>query len=426
MMVGMTPADRLSDDLNLIVETHRLSVRERHTLARIVTGAVPGNRDRPLFLLALRICASDQDDLLSLILPGSQSLRRTDTALLDFLLTVALDTTTEVEAFVVAFQAARQAPDHIKALTSMLSTALHSYRSRALPEGRHHNVFTAVRRYLTHSRPEDPSPRDGDAPRFWEAEGRRDLLTRYVTALQALEDYSEAERLAETWRSPESFEVVAQLVSEVESCDNQVSDFLERLMAGIDTLANAPIKLLLAQERERLAKLAEHADLIMRWPGDVQAALTMGPVQAAISQAIRASKPTVDFEVFMAQRPSWQAVIAQIEELAGSLNACLHLLYKSQQHPLETASIRSSPISVDQKKIIAMERRQGFTELSIEARAEALSALIEPILLLSSMLERYRRAWRRLGPDRCASLEQSHLVLFGRKFAALYRSPEGS
>lgn len=76
-------------DLDLVAGSHSLSASERTELLRIITGTIPGNRDPPLFLLALHLFASGTDDLLSLILPGAKSLRHVDAALLDFLLTTA-------------------------------------------------------------------------------------------------------------------------------------------------------------------------------------------------------------------------------------------------------------------------------------------------------------------------------------------------
>ena len=49
---GITPRERCIADLHAIIAIHRISANEQMVLARIITGAIPGNRDRPLFLLA--------------------------------------------------------------------------------------------------------------------------------------------------------------------------------------------------------------------------------------------------------------------------------------------------------------------------------------------------------------------------------------
>lgn len=419
----MESNERFTTDLDVIADAHRLSAGERTELVRVIAGAIPGNRDRTLFLLARRMSATGSGDMLSLILPETVGLRRFDRALLDFLVTAALETAEGFEGLVAAFQATRSAPDPARAFVPALGVVLHAYRSRVFPESRYHNVFTAVRRFLAECRAEDPWPRDGDAPRFWEAEGRRDLLTRYVTALRALADYAEAARLAETWRDPVSLDDPDAFAEPSSTFETEAEDhtaYSQQLADNLKILGSAPLKLMLAHERETLAALVDHADLVLRWPGDVQAALTMGPVQNAITQVLRRRQVVEDISSLMDRGPSCPEVIAQLEALAESLTACLHLIHRSRPPPPETPSGRSSPSSVYGKRIAAMERRKGFDDLTAAIRAEVLTELIEPVLLLKAMVERYHRAWMSLGPDRCAALERTHRTLFSRKFAVLY------
>lgn len=412
--------------IDCIADTHRLSAHERQTLARIVTGAIPGNRDRPLFLLAIKLFSNGDADLLSMIMPAANGLRRIDTALLDFLLTVALDSAEAVSKLFAAFDAARCTADPARALTPSLAAVLHAYRLRVLPETRYHNVFTAVRRFLAGSRPEDPRPRDGDAPRFWVAEGRRDFLTRYVTALQALADFAEAALLADSWRYPVSLDDPDPLKVSSAHDDSLVAEGLcdeSDLRGSLEALVDAPIKLLLAHEREALGTLICHAALVLRWPGDVQAALTFGPVQATITQALRRNGSPVDLGLLIDKGPSRQDVLDRIAELDASLSACLHLIHQSITPASEIGSARSSLTAVDTRRIAAMKRRQDFTDHSIADRNAVLTELIEPVLLFNRLLQRYKRALDRLGPERGATLEQAHREMFLRKFSMLY--PEG-
>lgn len=420
---GVAAHDQVRVDLEVIAQSHNLSARERTELSRIISGAIPGNRDRPLFMLALKLFASGNADLLSMIMPRASGLRRIDAALLDFLITVALDSAEEVSDLIAAFDSARRTSDPARVFTSMLAAVLHAYRVRALPEARHHNVFAAVRRYLEATRPEDPWPRDGDAPRFWVAEGRRDFLTRYVTALHALADYAEAARLALNWREPLAIDAAEAVVASRSGDDAMnAEDSLGRegLATSLALLAEAPIKVLLAHERETLAELGEHAALVLRWPGDVQAALTLGPVQAAIAQALRRTGAPVDLAAMIEKGPSRQDLLDRIKELDASLSACLHLIHQSIAPADETGSVRSSLPTVDTRRITALKRRQGYSDRSVENRNAILTELIEPVLLMARMLERYRRAWDRFDPEGGAALEHAHRKVFRDKFGMMY------
>jgi hypothetical protein len=419
----MQYGERFSADLDLISEAHSLSARQRFNLARIVSGAAQGNRDRGLFLLARNLVAAGSQDLLKLLLPGAAGLRREETALLDFLVTMALDSVEGVETLIASFQAALAAPDPARAFVPALIRVFHAYRSRVLPESRHHNVFTAIRRYFSVCRPEDPTPRNGDAPGFWEAEGRRDFLARYVTALRALADYAEAIRLAETWSDPVALDhpsAEALPAPDPESEASADTDYREQLADGLEILRKGRIKLLLSHELETLAGFAEYADLVQRWPNDVLAALIMGPVQNAITQALRQRSGGADFVQLTFDAPTSQQILNQLASLAGALSACLQVIHRSSRQSSQTASARSSLTLVEQRRIAAMERRQGFIDVPAETRAEVLTDLIEPVLVLKAVLERYQRAFIKLGPERCIELELEYKAVFGRKFESLY------
>jgi len=77
---------QLYADAALIGDTHCLSQAERMQLTRVIAGAIPVNRDRPVFLLAMSICAAETDDIFDLIVPGQTVLARLDAALLDFII----------------------------------------------------------------------------------------------------------------------------------------------------------------------------------------------------------------------------------------------------------------------------------------------------------------------------------------------------
>ena len=419
----MLTVECVRSDLDLIVETHRLSVRERIELARIITGAIPGNRDRPVFLLALRLFASGNTDLLAMIMPSAPGLRRIDVALIDFLITVALESACAVGDLIAAFDAARGTSDPARTFTPTLAKILHAYRVRVLPEARYHNVFSAVLRYLTWVRPEDPWPQDGDAPRFWVAEARRDFLTRYVTALHAMADYATAAQLAESWREPQTLdtaEAIAMVQSDQDMGTDEDSLGPEELTTSLAMLAKAPIKVFLAHEREAMAELGGYAGLVRRWPGDVQAALTLGPVQAEITQALRRSGEAVNLAELIEKGPSRQDVLDRMDDLDLSLSACLHLIHQTTAPTDKTVSVRSSPLGVDPRRIAMITRRKGYADQSTEGRKAILTELIEPVLLMGQLLERYRRAWCVLGPEKGVVLERAHREMFRLKFSLMY------
>jgi hypothetical protein len=128
----------------------------------------------------------------------------------------------------------------------------------------------------------------------------------------------------------------------------------------------------------------------------------------------------VDLEDYIEKGPSWQDLLDRIDELDASLSACLHLIHQSMAPIDETGSARSIPMYVDTGRIAAMKRRQGFRCHPVERRNEILTELIEPVLLMARLLERYKRAWDRLGPERGVKLEHVHRELFSRKFSLLY------
>lgn len=415
----------MAEDLIIrtIAEVHRLTAAEAHWLRRVAFGALTGNRDRPVFLLAASVIRSDAEDLLALVLPGNGALNRRQVALLDFLLSAALEDDAHMARFVGALTTARMAPDPVKALTSDLVAVMHAWRRRALPWARHHNVFMAVRRFLARHRPSDPLPRHGDGPRFWEAEATRDVLTRYSTALRALADYAQAAQIAETWGDAGSLDEEAGIV--VLADDAGLAgwdDPLEasKLESALSTVGSAPVKLLLAHERESLEVLTALADIVRVWPDDVLAALSLGQVQNAVTQAIRRGETVPSSAPFIAAAKTFDALRSDHAGLQDTVMAALHLIGQSRAPICETGSGRSTPSPTHRKRIMAMERRQGYSGLTPSERTEALGEMIEPMLALKALMEAYLKAWEKLGALRGAQLHEEHRVVFRRKLDALY------
>jgi len=344
--------------IEAVAEAHHLTIAETYWLRRVVTGAVTGNRDRPLFLLAASVLGSGEEDLLALVLPRNGVLSRDRTALLDVLLTAALEDEAQTRRLIGALAVARRATDPVRALTADFSAVLNFYRSHALPGARHHNAFTAVRRFLLRHSPQDPMPHDGDGLRFWEAEATRDLLTRYSTALRALSDYAEAARLAETWRDVQSIDdqtVVAVSSDEagMEGWDDPLA--VPKLEDALSDIGKAPVKLLLTHERESLDALAGVADIVRVWPCDVLAALSLGPVQNAVIQALRLGGTVQSSKGFFAMARAFNDIQDRHSGLGESLMAALHLIRNTCSQASETGSTQSNTSLTLRMRIVAME-----------------------------------------------------------------------
>lgn len=417
------PAERVAGDVAAVADAHGLSAAERGRLLRVVTGAVPGNRDRPIFLLAGRVRAAGAADLFDLILPGQKVLGRLEAAMLDFLLTAAVADVSDFEGLLASVAAAPQQDDPVRALASALSRVLHGYRMRMLPEARHHNLFTAIRRFYATHRPEDPEPHDGDALDLWEAEGTRAFLTRYVTALTGLADYTFALRLAASWRTavsldaPDAGVLPADAGTEMDAEDPLAPEVLTDSLAA---LAGGPVKLLLARELDEIAALAALAGAVQRWPLATLAALGFGPVQNALTEAMRRAPGAPDIGAQLARAEGYADLRDRHGQLADKLLDALHLAHLCALPEGERASARSSLPVERRRRIDAVQRRASFAQMDERARADALMALVPPLTALKGLVEAARVPWATLSIDSLATAQGRHRARFHAKFDALY------
>ena len=410
-------------EVAFVAEAHGLSSAQQERLRRIAVGAVPGNRDRPFFMLARDVLQAGHDDLLEMMLPQSSHLSQAQAALLDFLFSAALEDQGLTACLIGALPKALNNENPIRFLTREFVSVVQDWRRRRLPLTQHQNVFTAVRRFLRQCRPDDPFPRDGDALNFWRVEGTRNLMTRYTTAFRALADYAEAAWLLKTWdeirpADEEAFERLA-----AQSTDAGVEeDLMEpgRLGAVLQVLEKQPIKVLLSHELDSFARLATYGDVVRRFPGDTFAALNLGPVQSNVIQALRRGGEVGSSDEFVVMAKSFDEMWRDHAELDEALVAALHMVARKIGFSSKMQLNRSSRSISIEKRIAVLERRQSIATLSVEERPDDLRALMEPLVTLKALMERYLGAWETLGASRGAELERGQRVLFQEKLNALY------
>lgn len=418
----------LCADVGLIGDSHCLSQSERMQLVRIITGAIPGNRDRPLFLLAMKLCQADTRDIFDLILPGQTTLVRLDAALLDFIFTVATVDAVAFNTLLKELDASRQTEKSISAAASALSCVLHGYRARVLPETRYHNVFTAIRRFFAHYRPQDTTPRDGDALMFWEAEGTCSFLTRFVSALNALSDFADAIRLAESWQfgvaldDRDALALPDDAGKEHEANDPLAPDLLE---ASITALAETPLKILMVNEIDTLRVLISISSAARRWPTDTRAAIGFGPIQSMITEGRRRDPNAPDIAAYLSRAESYTDMPIRYTLLNEKMLDSLHLAHLYSLPDSETGSARSSMKAERKKRIAAIERRKSFSEMKVAARRATLAQLVEPLMTLRALLEMVCVSWSKLSTVHLEELQREHEARFHAKFDLLYGPQKG-
>lgn len=415
-------------DVALISDTHRLSQAERLQLTRVITGAIPGNRDRPLFLLAVKLCQADTHDIFDFIMPEQTVLARLDAALLDFIFTIAAIDAVAFNRLIVELDTSQQSPNTARAVSAALSRVLHGYRARVLPDARHHNVFTAIRRFYAHHRPQDPTPRDGDALLFWEAEGKCSFLTRFVTALNGISDFADAIRLAESWQFSVALDdrdaqaLPDDAGKELAEIDSLAPDQLE---ASIDALAETPLKLLMVNELETLRALASISGTARRWPCDTMAAIGFGPIQSMITEAMRRDPKALEVSAYLGRAESYTDMPIHYALLSEKLLDALHVAYLYGLPDNETGSARSSMNPERKKRISAIERRKSFFEMDAAARRATLALLVEPLVTLRALLEMVCVSWGKLSKVHLEELQKEHEARFHAKFNLLYGPQQG-
>ena len=391
----------VANDIAATAEAHALSAAQTTLLARIIAGAVRGNRDRPLFLLARAICAlsetGDQPAPFALIIEGAAGALpgRLDRALLDFLLSME-DHAAFAEIDAALGRARRARAEGAPELARCLSRCLYRYRRAHLPSPRHQGAFMAIRRHLQASRPEDPTPRDGDALDFWQAHASRRDWTLYRTAYEALAQFDEARALAASWRAPLSLDTqVKAAPCAAEAPDASDAD-TPPLDAAIEALAEAPLKLFLARELDALRALAANPPHAARWPFSTLALWSLAPCQGAAVQHLRTGGGTPPPETLACSAAQGYDALREArarlrEQTRDWLR--LWLARASERTGIDLPPALSTSSEEAEKRMRKMLRRKSLAGADPAALTDCLARLHEPLLDVQGALDRVLSAW---------------------------------
>ncbi len=286
-------SELVSNDLELVIEAARLSSAERRKLVAIVSGAVPGNRDRPLFLLARAIEQLLDEDriprrpgvLFNLLAsnPGKGLASRLDLALLNFL--ASMDDYRYFEAIASAMDrlaASSLGLEAIKGCTSNLASCLHKYRAQHLSTQRHRQKFADIAQFLA-SRPSE-EPEDADALEFWRREATSTRWTLFETVLQALVSYSLASEVIRATKGSFSLDAEGPFDGVSGSADFALGSLVEMLNIAIDAMDQPHLKIFKNKELSLLRRIATLGRFAATWPRSTFTLCALAPYQASIVQ----------------------------------------------------------------------------------------------------------------------------------------------
>ena len=417
----------VADDIAATAEAQALSAAQTTLMARIIAGAVRGNRDRPLFLLARAICAlpdpGEGQMPFALIIEGAAGAlpRRADRALLDFLLSMD-DHAAFAEIDAALGRARRAGAEGAPELARCLARCLYRYRRAHLPGARHQGAFLAIRRHLQAHRPEDPAPRDGDALDFWQAHASRHDWTLYRTAYEAMAQFDEAMALAASWRAPLSLDSQVKSVPCANDSDMPGNE-APALMAAAQALAEAPIKLFLAHELDALRALAATGAHAARWPFSTLALWSLGPCQGAAVQHLRQGDDAPPPETLACQAaPGYDTLRRARERLCEQARDWLRLWLAraSSGAGIDLPPALSTSSQEAEKRMRSMLRRKSLAGTDPAALTDCLARLHAPLLDMQGALDRMLTAWARHDDNAMRARFQDDRARFASVMVTLY------
>jgi len=426
------PSTQVRNDVETIVETHALSGSERERLTRIVTGAIVGNRDRPLYGLAglIRDAVAESGGrigLFDLLAPvprnGSRPrLLRFPLAMLDFLATMdSYRYFGDIEVAVLSLIGS-DVQEGLSSAAGTFASCLHHYRVDHLPFENRRQAFSSIRTYFTKARPGSGLPEDGDAISFWSEMATPEGWTTYSAALGVLVDFAEAAAVRGA-ESEASFEALTEKGYDTEiGLFSLSSDGDPSLGEAVNALSAGSLKIFKGPELEELRRLAAALPALYRWRRAGLARLCFGPVQNVLVENRRqGADPDRQADTATCDGArSYAEELAVLEEIGLGCRDMAILYQKLGADDHETTPRPSISDVEAEKRIAGMMRRRSFAELDRDSLRDglrdALPALAAVVAELDRILGRLR-AWPAAARDATFQIDRAK---FADTFRRLY------
>lgn len=403
-------------DFNAICQAHDLRLVERNHLAQTIAGALPGNRDKPLFFLAKWVseCLSEKQEVqngtecLFYLLteencqPANTAKERVrakrNSSLLDFL--VSKDDFNDFETIsngIVALAGDPASARGIKAFTELLARSLHAYRVRHLPFEAYRQDFYRISRYYTERRPDAPEPQDRDSFDLWLDQGSRRHWTMHRTVLSALiafDDRSlhmQAAPVSDAFRTFDHDDAARSEFSETESWRLAPGSSPDQALSTcVVALQASPLKIFKGPQLRAIEELVPLGRHMWLWPQSCLIELSLSPAQRLVVGRLRDKQlvTPIGIKEVVSNTSSFNEVVTRYFEIARIANDCLFLLaqLKNLEPPHRTGPQFSKLESGRAERTIALRRRQSFSKLSEAELQGELLILVEPLELLRNTI----------------------------------------
>ena len=434
----MDAADLVRNDLDTVADAQGLRPDERMRIARIVLGAIPGNRDRPLYLLARSISQIDRSLDLSLFdlvaAPANTGsgllLWLGDRALLDFLASMdGYAFFDEIRDAVGELLAADGSDEAVRACASRFARALYRYRQTHLPHERHRKAFNDIRAFLSEQTPPRTGPSDGDALTFWTENGTRAHWTTYDAVLASMMSFADA-LVLEASRTPASLDDIdLDRLSVAAGMGPDAGESAAILLEeAVICLENLPLKMFLGRELVRLRQLARLGRFAASWPHSSVALLALGPIQGSVIQHLRTHTVHPDIKPAASSGDGYADTLSAYAELGERARDFLKLIAavtgddeNASAQPMNEALRELEARDREAaKRIQSMMRRKSFAEFDPEALFIALSGVADELVMVAARVGIAVRSWARLLHGRSPDLFRDDEAVFIAKLQKLY------
>ncbi|MGP9791952.1 hypothetical protein [Roseinatronobacter sp. NSM] len=385
-----------------VAELAGLGPGARRRLAAMITGAMPGNKDRGIYALCAAIQEAECDtDLGTLLNPRQTALSPLFAAFLNYLAT----TVGPDELDLVARHCLRLGVDRSeaarKSAVSALGALLYRHRRDTFATKRRWKHYKALRGFLAAQ--DRTYPCDTDALSFWLAFPTREgwgqikgCVDGFINLDQSLRDKGVMHALhnAEPLTAPGIAEAALEPVEGITLPE-------ETLGAALDSFAQSPIKPFKDVELVTLDvvfRMGLHAKV---WPETAECRLRYAPLQAILVQAQRdGSTSNMDGDM-VAERLQSPATLR--DRLRSWSRHCEDLLYLALKlHPdLCKGGNGGDPgAEADRKKRLAnLQRRSAFEAMSEGDLACHLMALVPALVATRDHLSAVVDRLNALGAD---------------------------